>query len=52
VRANDEAVLRVGDAAALSVLINNQVARPIGAAGQVVTARITRANYLTFLASE
>jgi DivIVA domain-containing protein len=48
-RANDEAVLRVGDAAALSLLINNQVAKPLGAPGQVVTTQITRANYLDFL---
>jgi DivIVA domain-containing protein len=48
-RAEQEAVLRVGDAAALSVLINNRLARPLGAGGQVVTARITRANYLSFL---
>jgi DivIVA domain-containing protein len=48
-RADQEAVLRVGDAAALSVLINKQLAKPLGAAGQVVTARITRANYLSFL---
>jgi DivIVA domain-containing protein len=49
VRANNEAVLRVGDAAALSVLINNELAKPLGASGQVVTKRITRANYLTLL---
>jgi hypothetical protein len=49
-RANDEAVLRVGDAAALSVLINNELARPLGGSGQVVTKRITRANYPTLLA--
>lgn len=44
-RATSEAVLRVGDASALSVLINNQPTKPLGAAGQVVTHRITKANY-------
>jgi hypothetical protein len=47
--AHDEVVLRVGDAAALSVLINNQPMTPLGAAGQVVTRRISRANYLNLL---
>ena len=51
-KADQEAVLRVGDAAALSVVINNQPARPLGVAGQVVTARITRANYLSFLTAK
>ena len=48
-RANDEAVLRIGDAGALSLLINNQPARSLGAPGQAVTAQITRANYLHLL---
>jgi DivIVA domain-containing protein len=50
-RASQEASLRVGNAAALSLLINNQPAKPLGRAGQVVTARITRSNYLEFLAN-
>ncbi len=50
VRAKDEAVLRVGDAAALSLLINHQAAKPLGAPGQVITTRITRKNYVEFLA--
>jgi hypothetical protein len=49
-RANSEAVLRAGDAGALSVLINSQVAKPLGSDGEVVTARITSGNYLSFLA--
>jgi DivIVA domain-containing protein len=49
-RANEEAVLRVGDASALSVLINNQPAKPFGASGQVLTVRITRSNYQSLLA--
>ena len=44
-RATSEAVLRIGDAWAISVLINNQPTRPLGATGQVVTHRITKANY-------
>jgi DivIVA domain-containing protein len=48
-RATSEAVLRVGDASALSVLINNQPTKPLGATGQVVTHRITKANYKSLL---
>jgi DivIVA domain-containing protein len=48
-RAKDAAVLRVGDAGALAMLINSRPAKPLGAAGQVVTTRITRTNYPTFL---
>jgi hypothetical protein len=48
-RAHDETVLRVGDAAALSVLINNQVTKPLGSDGEVVTRRITRSNFPSFL---
>jgi DivIVA domain-containing protein len=49
-RADREAVVRIGDASALSVLINNELAKPFGAPGQVVTTRITPANYRSFLA--
>jgi DivIVA domain-containing protein len=49
-RANEEAALRVGDASALSVLINNRVAKPLGAPGEVVSARITLSNYPSMLA--
>jgi DivIVA domain-containing protein len=48
-RATNEAILRIGDATALSVLINNQPTRPLGTTGQVVTHRITRANYKNLL---
>jgi DivIVA domain-containing protein len=48
-RATNEAVLRIGDATALSVLINNQPAKPLGTTGQVVTHRITRGNYKNLL---
>ena len=49
-RANDEVVLRIGDASALSLLINNKPGKSLGTRGQVVTARITRSNYLNMLA--
>jgi len=52
VRATQEVVLRVGDAAALSLLINNRTAKPLGSAGQVVTTRITRANYSNLLTQQ
>ena len=48
-RATSEAILRVADATAVSVLINNQPARPLGSTGQVVTARITKDNYRKLL---
>jgi DivIVA domain-containing protein len=48
-RATTEAVLRIGDATAISVLINNQPTKPLGTTGQVVTHRITRANYRNLL---
>jgi hypothetical protein len=50
VRATNEAILRIGDATALAVLINNQPTRPLGTTGQVVTTRITMANYKGLLA--
>jgi hypothetical protein len=49
--AHDETVLRLGDAGAVSALINSQPAKPFGADGQVTTKRITRANYASFLAA-
>jgi hypothetical protein len=51
VDANDEATLRVGDAAACAFSINGAAARPVGAAaGQPATFHITRANYQEFVA--
>ena len=47
--AQREAFLRVGNAAALSMLINNQQAKPLGADGQVVEMRINHANLPSFL---
>jgi len=49
VRAESEAILRIGDAAALSMRINELPARPLGGDGEVVTTRITRSNYSSFL---
>ena len=45
----EEAVLRIGDAAALALLINDQPTRSLGADGQVVELRITPSNFRTFL---
>src|SRR5205823_14823780 len=47
--AKDEVVLRVGDAGALSLLINSRPAKSLGAPGEVVATRITRTNFATFL---
>lgn len=47
--ANDEATLRVGDAAACAFSINGAAARPAGPAGQPVTLRITKQNYRQFV---
>ena len=45
----DEASLRIGDASAMSLLINNQPTKPLGGEGQAVTVRITSANLDSFL---
>lgn len=45
----DQVTVRVGDAAALSMLINDRSVKPLGAPGQVVNLRITPSNYQTFL---
>ena len=44
-----EAVLRIGNASAVSIVINGQPARPLGGEGQVVTLRITPLNFESFL---
>ena len=44
-----EAALRVGDAAALSLFINDQPTKTLGRDGQVIELRITPSNYQTFL---
>ena len=44
-----EAVLKIGNASAVSILINGQPAKPLGAEGQVVTLRVTPSNFESFL---
>jgi cytoskeleton protein RodZ len=44
-----EIVLTVGDAAAVVMTLNGSDARPLGKAGEVVTARMTPANFRTYL---
>jgi cytoskeletal protein RodZ len=44
-------VLTAGDAAALAVTINGEDARPLGTSGQVVTVRVTPANFKEYLAA-
>jgi hypothetical protein len=41
--------VRVGDAAALRMSLDGQVTSPLGAAGEVLTIRITRDNYRSLL---
>jgi cytoskeleton protein RodZ len=48
---SDEAVLRVGDAGALSFSINGQTGRSLGRSGQPVSVRITKDNFREFLSS-
>jgi spore germination protein GerM len=50
--AANEVLVRVGDASAVSLLINNQPTKPLGGSGEVVTRLITRANYSTLLRPE
>ena len=45
----DAVALRVGEPSALTVRIDGAVARPLGAAGQPTTVRITPENYREFL---
>jgi cytoskeleton protein RodZ len=46
-----EALLRVGEPGALSISINGQTVRPLGARGQPVNVRITKENFREFLPS-
>jgi len=50
--ATNEVLLRVGDASALSLLINNRPIKPLGRRGEVVTQLITRTNYASLLQPE
>ena len=49
VQARNEVVLRVGNAAAISLTINGVAALPLGRPGEPVTTRITPDNYTRFL---
>jgi hypothetical protein len=49
VQARNEVVLRVGNAAAISLTINGVAALPLGRPGEAVTTRITPDNYLRLL---
>jgi hypothetical protein len=49
VQARNEVVLRVGNAAAISLTINGVAALPLGRPGEPVTTRITPDNYLRLL---
>jgi hypothetical protein len=51
VRAEDQVVLRVGDAGALSVSVNGRAAAAVGPRGQVVTRRFSRRDYTAPAAS-
>lgn len=44
-----ELVLTTGDAAALTMTINGVAAKPLGKPGEVVTARVSLANFSTYL---
>lgn len=49
VDARDEILVRVGNAGALAYLINGEPGRQLGRLGEVVTVRITKGNYDTWL---
>lgn len=51
VRAREAVSFKAGNAGALSMLINDRPAAPLGAEGQVVARRITRTNYRSLLES-
>lgn len=50
-RVHDEMMVNVGDAGAFSFTINGATGRSMGASGQVVTLRINRGNYKSYLAT-
>ena len=47
--ADDEIILKIGDAGAFAFALNQQDGRSLGASGEVVTARITLQNYSTYV---
>ena len=48
-KADDEIVLKIGDAGAFAFVINQQAGRSLGASGEVVTERITLQNYRSYV---
>jgi hypothetical protein len=51
IQAREAVTFNAGNAAALTLMINDQPAKPLGSEGQVVTRHVTLANYRSFLAS-
>jgi hypothetical protein len=51
VEGRQEVTVTAGDASALRLTVNGQDARPLGAAGRVVTVRLTLADYKQYLAA-
>jgi len=51
VQAREAVTFKAGNAAALTLVINDQPAKPLGSEGQVVTRHVTLANYRSFLSS-
>ena len=52
IRFTDRAILNVGDAGALSLKINDRLAKSLGGNGEVVTATIDRTNYQSYFLDE
>ena len=48
-KADDEIVLKIGDAGAFAFVINQQDGRSLGGSGEVVTERITLQNYRSYV---
>jgi cytoskeletal protein RodZ len=52
VEAQEQIVLRIGDAGAVRLVINGKAARPLGPPGVVTTLRVNTSNYKTFLVEQ
>ncbi len=50
VTARDEILLNIGDAGAFAYTLNGSEGRPLGAPGEVVSKRITLADYKNYVA--
>ena len=46
-----EIVLTAADAGAVALTLNGAIAKPLGSAGEVVTARLSLANFRDFLSN-